>query len=318
MHYRRKLAVVVVGADLSWPFAAVSALCIALGASCLAAQSANNATAGRAIACIDTLSLKPTKQMLVYVRDVIGDSTDSEFGQMADLFTQSISQHVRHLLHGKGEVLPSGEPAITWRQIESQDASHSALQVTVHRESATTFSITSPAVDSVAGNMLLRAANEAVAVGEGTFWPSETPGDSMQFAIEFVLPPLGQAFPVGADRVVFPTFSVRFPAFTPVAITSTSAPEYPPLAKQIKATGVIMVDFDVDSIGQVPTESIKDVWLPGKPRPTGDALAIYNEFLNSVIRWLPTAQFAPGRIGSCPIRQHMRQPITFELPGGGG
>jgi hypothetical protein len=290
-----------------WSFVATLAVCIALGATSVEAQSVDAKSAARAVACLDTVSLTPSKQMLVYLRAGVADSADTGFAQMADLFTQSASQHLRQLLHGKGSVLPRGEPAVTWRHIES----HPALGVTVHREGPPTFRLLSPRIDSVAGALLLRAAHDAQAAGDGTFWPGETPGDSARFVIEFALPTLGQAFPYGSARVAFPTFSVMFPPFSPVTATGTSAPADPFAGSQLQPTGEVVTDFEVDSTGHVDPSTISEVWPVGKERPTGQALATYNAFLKSVMRWLPTATFIPARIGGCPIRQRIREPITF-------
>jgi hypothetical protein len=139
----------------------------------------------------------------------------------------------------------------------------------------------------------------------------------MQFTIAFALPPLGQAFPFGSDRIAFPAFSEKFPSFFAAVITSETAPEYPVAAKQVKAAGVIVVDFDVDSTGHVVPESIRDVRSPQLAQLSGMALAAHNEFFESVRSWLPTTRFTPARIGGCPVRQQLRKPITFDLSGSG-
>jgi len=50
-----------------------------------------------------------------------------------------------------------------------------------------------------------------------------------------------------------------------------------------------------------------------KKRPTGRMLYAYNDFLDSVTRWLPTAEFEPARIGGCRVRQLVSEPFTFSI-----
>ncbi len=260
--------------------------------------------------CLDTVSLKPSKQLLVYLSGSAPDSADPGFADMGDQFTQSISQRMRKLLGGSGSALPHGEPAITWRQLMSA----AVLRVTVHREGAPTFTLVDGHSPSRAGTVLLAAATEAQAAGDGTYWPSTAPGDSAEYTISIALPPLGQIFPVHATRAVFPTFSILFPPYTPATPAtpaSTTAPDDPFVGSTTQASAVVVADFDIDSTGHVIPSTISESWPAGKPRPTGNALETYGAFLNSVLRWLPTATFSPGRIGGCPVRQSMQLPITF-------
>lgn len=284
--------------------------CIALPALSVAAQSPAQRAPVRGPSCLDTISIKPRVQTLVYVRARFDESKYPALGEMADLFTQSVSQHIRHVLHGHGSVLPRGEPAITWRTVGSDDA----LEVIVHREGPARLEIVWPRADSTAANVMLAAAREAMAAGDGTYWPGDAEGDSLQFRMGFVLPPPDQLFPLGTGRIAFPAFSVKFPAVTPAEIQSETAPEYPASAKQAKAAGTVVVDFEVDSMGHVARESIRNVQSPQTAQLSSASLAANRAFFESVQNWLPTTVFKPAHIGGCPLSQEMRKPITFELP----
>jgi len=267
----------------------------------------------RARSCLDTVSLKPSKQMLVYLSGAVADSTDPAFGEMGDLFVQSVSQRMRSRLGGSGSDLPRSEPTITWRDA----ASHAALRVIVHREGAPTFTLVNTTSPSKADLLLLRVATDAQAAGDGVYWPSTTRGDSAEYTIGFALPSFGQVFPMQLVRTIFPTFLVLFPPFTPTVSTSTTAPADPFAGTNSAASAKVVTSFEVDSTGHVVPSTIAEVWPAGKQHPTGTELDTYRSFLNSVIQWLPTATFEPARIGGCPVSQFMRLPITFGVKGPG-
>ncbi|MEO7217117.1 MAG: energy transducer TonB [Gemmatimonadaceae bacterium] len=249
-------------------------------------------------------------QTLVYVRARLDESKNPELGQMADLFSQSISQRMRGVLHAKGSVIPRAEPTITWRTIGSDNA----LEVIVHREGPAGLKVVSSRPESAAVIAMLTAARAAMAAGEGTYWPGDAEGDSLEFRVGFVLPPPGQIFPLATSRLAFPAFLVNFPVVTPAEIESETAPEYPASAKQAKAAGTVVVDFEVDSMGRVARESIRNVEAPTTTQLSPLALAANQAFFESVQAWLPTTRFTPAHIGGCPVSQQMRKPITFELP----
>jgi TonB family protein len=254
--------------------------------------------------------VKLNVRTIVYVRAQVDESQTPELGQIADLYSQSISQRIRRALHGQGEALPRGEPAVTWRTIQSDDA----LQVTVNREGPAALRIVGPQSQARAASLMLAAARDAMAAGEGTYWPADAQGDSLQFTIGFVVPPPGQVFPLNTNRLAFPAFSVNFPAVTPAAMVTTTSPEYPALARQARAKGTVVVDFEVDSSGSVPVESIRNASPAPNAPETAIAAAASEAFFESVKTWLSTVHFTPAHIGSCAVSQQMRRPITFDVP----
>lgn len=297
-----------------WALSALSIGCrLALPALSVAAQSPAKRAAVSGPSCLDTISLKPRVQTLVYVSARVDESKYPHLREVADLFAQSISQHIRHLLHGQGSVLPRGEPTITWRSVGADDA----LEVVVQRDGPAELKGVWPRADSTAGIVMLTAAREAIAAGEGTYWPGDAVGDSMQFRVGFALPAPGEIFPFSSGGIAFPAFSVNFPPFTPAQIVSETVPEYPASAMQAKATGTVLVDFEVDSTGHVARESIRNVQLPQAAQAaqlSPIALAADRAFFESVQNWLPTTVFKPAHIGGCPVSQQMRKPITFQMP----
>lgn len=81
------------------------------------AQSPNSSQAERAVSCLDTVSMTGAMRHIVYIQAAVRDSIDPRLGQQADVFTQSVAQHLRHLSSPLGDTLPEGEPAVGWRRI---------------------------------------------------------------------------------------------------------------------------------------------------------------------------------------------------------
>ena len=270
---------------------------------------ADSSATTHAASCVDTLSTPGSIPRIVYIRADLKEPTDSGIAQMADIFAQSVSLRMRSLLNARGDTIPPGEPHVTWRNIER----HTPLGVTVYRNAAPVFQLLSPHTDSIAAAILLAAAHKTVDEGEGPFWPEGTGGDSLKFGISFELTPPGKRQLTSPARIAFPVFSVFFPPEVFPRLTSTSLPEYPSSERRGGIIAVIILEFQVDSTGRAIPGSIKEVWSPTKKRPTGRMLYAYNDFLDSVTRWLPTAEFEPARIGGCRVRQLVSEPFTFSI-----
>jgi len=284
---------------------------IALSTPGLFAQSPDKSPITHAISCLDTVSIAPSIPSIVYLRATIKEPVDSGVGQMADLFAQSVSLRMRALLNAKGDTLPPGEPLITWHGIKS----HIPLAVTIYRNAAPVFQLISPHTDSAAAAILLTAVHKTLDEDEGPFWPDGTSGDSLTFGLRFELTNPGKLKLDDTGRIAFPVFSVFFPPQVSARLKHKSLPTYPPSERSEGITAVIIMDFLVDSTGHAIPGSMKEVWSPTKKRPTGQMLAAYNDFLDSVTRWLPKAEFEPARIGGCKVTQLVREPFTFSISG---
>jgi len=286
----------------------VLVMSLALHPRNVTAQSKQDASIAHQVSCIDTASLAATVPHIVYIRATVKDSADARIGPMVDLYAQSVAQGLRRMFHPRGDTLPPGEPAITWRGIESPVS----LTVTVFRNAASVYQLLSPRADSVAAAMLLSAAHTAADSGEGPFWPDSMPGDSLSFGLsyEFSLQKM-QVAPTA--RPAFPVFYGMFPPEIPARQVSKSAPHYPDGPLRRGAIATVIVDFRVDTTGHLIPGTARDVWNSGQKRLTGDMLSIYNEFLQSVLTWLPTAEFTPARFGNCLVSQLVEQPFTFSI-----
>jgi hypothetical protein len=288
--------------------------CAALSTNRASAQSVDNRAVARPTSCLDTVSILPSIPAIVYLRATTREPVDPGLGQMMDVFAQSVSLRMRGLLNPHGDTLPPGEPIITWRSIED----HIPLGVTVYRDAAPVFQLISPHTDSVAAAMLLDAVHKAVADGEGPFWPEGTPGDSLTFGLSFELTDPGKVQLSHSGRFATPVFSVLSPPEVPARAKlegGASAPIYPLTERHAGITAVVIAEFHVDTTGHVSPGSIREVWPSTQKRPTGRLLAAYNDFLDSVMRWLPNAEFEPAHIGGCSVQRFVQQPFNFALTG---
>ena len=290
---------------------AVTIGCVVLPAPSAAAQSAaQSPSPSRAVSCLDTLSMAGAIPNVVYVHAMVADSTDARLAEMADVFAQSVAQRLRQMFSPHSDTLPSGAPIIGWRDVRPPAPQ---VRVRLVRNSPPRFDLAASSTNIVGGEMLLRAAHVAQDDGEGVFWPGDTPGDSLTFRVGFSESRSGTLEPARSLRTAFPVFYVMAPPETPVGRTSSSAPPYPANSRNIGATGVVIVQFEVDSTGHVMPATIREVWSSTQPRPKGQLLDAYNEFLHTVVAWLPTAEFTPARIGSCAVPQLVQQPFTFDI-----
>jgi hypothetical protein len=161
--------------------------------------------------------------------------------------------------------------------------------------------------------MLLGASRAAEDSGEGITWASDIPGDSAKFGLSFALSKPGTVQLSDSGRPAFPVFSVMSPPGTSARRTDKSHPLYPGSARMFGVSGTVIVEFLVDTTGRARPGTAREVWNPKWQRPKGELLTYYNQFLHSVLDWLPNATFEPARIGGCPVPQLVREPFSFTI-----
>jgi hypothetical protein len=248
------------------------------------------------------------KSSIAYIQADVPKSADPQLAQMADVFAQSVAVRFRRLLHAHGDTLPPGEPLITWRIIDQG----TAVYVTVSSHAPPVYWLGAVRNDTVVKQLMLNAARAAGDSGEGAFWPSDARGDSLTFALSLSLSEPGKAELDNHGRIAFPIFSLLIPTTSPARqLDQFNPPQYPPDEQNYGATATVIMRFIVDTTGSVDTRSIQDVWNAKEPRPRGQMLAVYKDFLQSVTRWLATARFEPARVRGCPVRQVVQQPFVF-------
>ncbi len=292
---------------------AVSRLGVAIACLAIAGESA---AAQRVVlmgtlrnSCLDTISMAKATPSVIYLEATVRDSADPRLGQMADIFAQSVAMRVRQQLDARGDTVPPGEPKISWLSITSS----SRLDVAVTRNGASTYNLVTLHIDSVAAGMMLRAAQSAASSDEGAFWPGDMPGDTVKFSLSYKMSPRGKTELRNPTRVAFPVFTLMVPPETPAELIGGGLPQYPPLPRMAGAIAIVTTEFLVDSAGRAMPSTFKEIWGPKDKRPTGQLLEYYEAFVSSIKRWLPSATFAPARVGGCPVPQLVSQPFTFTI-----
>ena len=167
--------------------------------------------------------------------------------------------------------------------------------------------------NSPAAKLLLRAAVESQASDDAMVWTDDMAADSAQFVLGFALSPNGTVGPARGVRYAFPAFSLLHPTETPAKVIEMPDIPYPADAYRAGGIGAVMVRFEVDSTGHVVPTTMREEWPESQPRPTGQLLSIYTDFLQSVMTALPSATFEPARTGDCVVSQWVMQPFSFSI-----
>ena len=273
----------------------------------LVAQAATALAA--APSCIDTLSLAGATPWIVYVRAITQDSSSRMVQSVADEFAQAVAQRLRVLLHARGDTLPAGEPLLGWREFPVS----AVIRVTLSRLRSPELALVPAATNSPSSTLLLRAAVESQASDDAVFWTNDMAPDSAEFVLGLVLAPNGSLSPAKGVRYAFPAFSLLHPPVTPAKVLQMPDIPYPADAYRAGGIGTVMVRFQVDTTGHVVRSTMQEEWPESQPRPTGQLLSIYSDFLQSVMTTLPTATFEPARIGDCLVNQWVMQPFSFSI-----
>jgi len=101
-----------------------------------------------------------------------------------------------------------------------------------------------------------------------------------------------------ARRRVFTTAELADPA----QIVSQPAPKYPPLLQEAGISGMVELQFIIDTLGRVEAGSVKVLSTTHDP------------FTEAAVKAIVDRRFRPGRQRGEPIRQLVMQRVRFEAP----
>ena len=247
----------------------------------------------------------------VYVWADLPDSASPAFRSLAENLMQDIVERVPAVLGVSPDSLPRGEPHVSWLDLRNP------LEVTGYRNGRIAWR-SDGIWNHGAADLLGRALGAAVA--DSTFfpWDSSLRGDSVRFSYAFVTPRVdlsGQVQPLQVEHAAVPAFSIAEPRFQEVRPDSGNPPpHYPDDARRSNFRASLVVQFVVDTAGRAEMATAHDIWPKDKPRLSPDLQKIYDEFLQSVLRDLPSMHFYPATLGrSCRMRQIVRMPFVFNL-----
>jgi len=240
--------------------------------------------------------------------------SDSALTLQADLIAQDVAAELRALVDSSHSAMPNVDGKLTWYSVPAQ------IVVTARQDGSATWKAKGAGGDSTAA-MLLGAAFES-AQAHGTarlFWPEGTKADSLIVRLSLV-PTYTGFHENNSDNmpraVKFGVFYLTEPDATPARPKRLGAPpKYPFTNENDRVGGDVIVQLVVDSTGRTDPATIHDLWPADKPRLQGYLADYYNSFVTSVINWEKQMHYEPMRVGGCPVKQVVQQPIKFLAPG---
>ncbi|MGI8548140.1 MAG: energy transducer TonB [Gemmatimonadaceae bacterium] len=253
-------------------------------------------------------------RVVVYAAPVLTDSLLRPFLPSADNFTQLVVERVWLLLKAQPNVLPHGEPAVTWRGL-------TGVIVTAFRDGKINVRSALRSDSAVAPRrpngaaLLSKAINTLRDEGEVVAWPEGVPVDSFSFSIDLISPVIDSSGKTSMPlvRIAVPLFSVAAPWEESVRVVRAGKPSYPNENQRDGASGYAVMQFVVDTTGRPDMSTVRDVWPPTKPRLTGSLRDYYVAFVNAARRGIEMTRFQPARIGGCAMRQLLQEPFSFDI-----
>ena len=238
---------------------------------------------------------------------------------LADL-TDSVAARLRDRLGARpGFIASPPDSTFNWRQLGSH------LHVVAYRTGSMRWWIAgetpfhAPMNDSAAvigERMLASALDTVVRGGGGLRWPAAVTEDSIAFLLRFAwpLPTRDTAkYELIEAPHAAPVAAILVPVITAVEQRRAPRVGYPYSAQRGGASGMIRLQFTVDTTGRVDPESIKDVWDTPAPKPQGALGSYYKDFVNAARQGVLKARYAPATIGSCPVPMPVVQEFSFSL-----
>ena len=263
--------------------------------------------------CLDSIPVSAMKRVPVYAAAEIADADPVPPVAVAsmDLLTQAVAEQARALLGAGAGQLPPGEPSITWRQLGHQ------LFVVARRDGRVTARVQPPiwlsdqSLGDSGARHLGRALDAARAKGEAFFWDDALKRDSITWLVRLEPATLGEDGQVTppALRAGFPVFSVLIPPSRPADVERIRTNF--PMVRIRGFSGMVRLQFVIDTAGRAVPSSIRGVWPPNEARLVGPPRFAYDSVVRVMQLSLEDARFAPARIGPCVVNQLVQQAFTY-------
>jgi hypothetical protein len=289
-------------------FALLAIALVALMAP-VAMQAQSEGTQWESNPCLARIPVDSMRRVPVYLAAEANDSATRALLPNVSVLTQTVALRARALLGMQSDVLPRGEPTITWRNAPTGAA------MIAYRDDRLAWT----ASDSEGGPAFALLDRALLAVrsegGPWFIWPDSTV-DSLVFELNLRVPTVDRqhrAYFAAPVRNGVPVFSILEPWEDQVHVIRQPRPRYPVVLDDRRVEAVVVVEFVVDTTGHVDVGTIKDRWPADRPRLRGELGAYYRTFLRTVSSALEDARFEPARIGGCPVRQRARMPFVFKL-----
>src|SRR5579862_709637 len=258
-------------------------------------------------ACVDALPDSAFVRATAYLRPEVPDPIALAFRQPLYFLTESVAAELRRQLGGRGDSVPHGDQRIPWNDVGGRVP-------LVARRNATWNRAHLPDETHSGGGVALANAIDSVEAGREPFvWPDSVVGDSLPFALSFLVrfPNATGGFdPLKLNVDAFPVFTISTPRTSPVQAIRQVAPHYPEVALSQRVLANVMVGFVVDENGRVDPATVVADWPASLPR-VGDLADDYYAFIAAVKASLASSTFAPRRVGGCAVLSVVHQPFVF-------
>lgn len=263
-------------------------------------------------------------ETVVYLQAGVDDSTLAPMLPLADEFVLALGARARRILHGDSARVSSADELLPWRQESA------ALLVTVYRDARYTWRL-GPPDTSATGSEAFRVPLPVGAIGNRALLErtmSATVSDTVRLMLPQALHVDSVTFTVslfdgavrenGAALLPPPRFGVpiatiRAPWVEPVQLVSGRPPRYPDELRRVGLGATILMQFVVDADGRAEPATIRDLWRSSVPRPSGIIGDQYYAFVRAAIPAILSNRYLPLRVGGCPVRQLVQQPMVFQL-----
>ena len=263
--------------------------------------------------CIDRIPASAFKRVPVFLQ-ATADSAQRAVLPGAELFGQSVAFKIREMLGTREPQMAEGDSVVRWTRLSG------SILVTLHRGagltwSAQEWSVPADTIQRSSMSLLYRAVEAVLNDGEFIQYPDAVDADSVFFSLSLVNPTVteqGKMVPVVARHPI-PIFSLAIPWEKPIRVIKNPRVEYPTFSQSIGSVGGVRVEYYVDKSGRAEPQTMKEVWPAGIPKPTGDLLTAYTEFLRAVKRGLPSARFSPAIVGGCPVKKVVDHFFEFKF-----
>ena len=260
-------------------------------------------------ACLAALPDSALRPETLFVRTFAYRLASPAFLLGAADLTQRVASQLSYLLGAQGDSIPVAEPRFSWRTL----GFGGLVVVLSHSQGIHLRRIAGPPrPDTLQVPLMEQALRVALATDPMLSNLIEATDDSLVVALG---PRWGGTFHGGrALDPPIPSLLIRVPAEERPERVAGPPPVYPQAARNSGVNGHVLVEFVVDSTGQIEASSIHElpVYSPA------DGGQYHRDFVEAGIEAIRRSTFRPGTIGRCPVRVRVQQPINFVVMGNRG
>ncbi|HTL94707.1 MAG TPA: hypothetical protein VL157_04150 [Gemmatimonadaceae bacterium] len=260
-------------------------------------------------ACLDTLSDGSARPVTVYQIATASDTSRTVLDEIA-LISQHIGERVRAALGNGRDAVSAVDTLVAWRRL----AGRVPIQLVVHREAATTWSIDSGADPAKAKLVTLYSSVLRTMPGDELemVWPEHLASDSVTVRLELSSTEVSNRPLPRPGYPMVSVFRTRGVAFRPaVARPNNPTPVYPMDAVQHAVSAQVIMGIVV-RLGGHADGAVRSVVISSRGSISSGARAHFAQEFTSVVEGVvKRMRFEPARVGGCAVPQQADFPFSF-------